>query len=345
MRPAVAFRKITAAPSRIPALARYGVAVASICVALLLRVLFEKFIGEEIPLLLLFTAVLLSAGFGGLGPGLTATLLGAIASYFRGTPPHFDFSMSDPQQTVRLVRFLIEGLFISALGTVLQAARRRAEESEAQARRLEQEILDISDDERRRIGQDLHDGLGQHLTGVAFLSKALEQRLINQSSPETEQATQIVKLVSQSIGQTRALARGLAPIGLEDGGLPAALNQLAATTTSVFGMECACACSETSDVEDIAQAIHLYRIAQEAVNNAVRHAQATRIDIALMGSNGNVILQIEDNGTGINRAEGREGMGLQIMSFRARMIGGSLAIGRRETGGTSVTCTVPIEHR
>ena len=136
---------------------------------------------------------------------------------------------------------------------------------------LSRRILDISDAERRRIGQDLHDGLGQHLTGVAFLSKALQQRLAGKSLPEAADATKIAALVSESIGQTRALAKGLAPVGLEDGGLHfrpvAACRRHAVFSTSTAPVSC----DDELELPDLARATHLYRIAQEAVNNAVRH--------------------------------------------------------------------------
>jgi two-component system, LuxR family, sensor kinase FixL len=257
-------------------------------------------------------------------------------------PIHQTFAF-DTSDAVRLLLFVGEGAFISLLGARLQAARRRAEASEAEARYLEQKILDISDDERRRIGQDLHDGLGQHLTGVAFLSKALQQRLASKDLPEATDATKIASLVSESIGQTRALAKGLAPVGLEDGGLASALTQLASATSSVFGIDCTCQSAEGIELPDLAVATHLYRIAQEAVNNAIRHGRGNHVVVSLGSDGRRVCLQVEDNGIGIISRNDHGGMGLQIMSFRARMIGGSLQVQRRDSdGGTIVTCTAPL---
>jgi signal transduction histidine kinase len=228
------------------------------------------------------------------------------------------------------------------LGARLQAARRRAESSEAEARELEQKILDISDAERRRIGQDLHDGLGQHLTGVAFLSKALQQRLAAKSLPEAADATKIAALVSESIGQSRALAKGLAPVGLEDMGLPGALSQLAASTSNVFGIRCNCQYDDGIELLNLAMATHLYRIAQEAINNAIRHGKASQIEIVLESNDHRLRLSILDNGAGIATKTEGSGLGLQIMGFRAKMMNGLLNVQRQTSGGTLVSCTAPL---
>ncbi|HMB95191.1 MAG TPA: sensor histidine kinase [Tepidisphaeraceae bacterium] len=321
---------------------RYSVSLATVMGAVALRLILEKFAeNQSTPFLLLFAAVLFSSAFGGLGPGLVATLLGALASdYFFIGSERYSLSMTLPE-SMQVLLFMLEGMFISVLGARLQAARRRAENSEAQARILEQKILDISDAERRRIGQDLHDGLGQHLTGVAFLSKALQQRLASRALPEAADANKIVMLVSESIGQTRALAKGLSPIGLEEGGLSVALSQLAASTSSVFGIECSCQFNDGIEVMDFASGTHLYRIAQEAINNAIRHGKATQIEIALESYDHQLRLTVQDNGSGIMPRIDHGGMGLQIMGFRARMIGGSLQV-ERQNIGTAVTCSVPL---
>lgn len=337
---------LTNLPSRarvVPGIARYGIAVGTVAGAVVLRLLLEKFTqGESTPFLLLFAAVLVSSAFGGLWPGLLATVLGALASdYFFIGDTRYSLAMTLPE-TMQVLLFVFEGLFISVLGARLQAARQRAEQSEAEARLLEQKILDISDDERRRIGQDLHDGLGQHLTGVAFLSKALQQRLASKSLAEAGDATRIAALVTESIGQTRALAKGLSPVGLEDGGLISALSQLASSTSSVFGIDCMVDCADEIEIPDLAVATHLYRIAQEAVNNAVRHGKAQHIVIRLAALQQQVRLSIDDNGSGMPSRVDNGGMGLQIMHFRARMIGGNLEVLGRGAGGTCVSCVAPL---
>ncbi len=320
---------------------RYTVAVASTLAAFLCRLYIEHLIGGETPFLLLFAAVLVSGVFGGLGPGLLATLLGAVASNFFFMPPTMNIGWGHIPDPLRLVLFVFEGVFISVLGASLQAARRRAERSEAEARGLEQRILDVSEAERRRFGQDLHDGLGQQLTGVAFLSKALQQKLEAESRPEARDATKIAALVSESIGQARDLAKGLVPVGLEDAGLTGALRQLAIATRDVFGIECTCR-QQGIEVTDLAVATHLYRISQEAVNNAIRHGKARRIDISLEAMNGQIRLLIEDDGVGFSPPPNHAGMGLQIMQFRARMVDGNLSVQPKDGGGTAVVCSAPL---
>jgi signal transduction histidine kinase len=326
------------ATDRGPWVARYGIAVIAVAAAIGLRILLQPLAHEEAPFLLLAAAVLVSAAFGGLGPAVLATVGGATASSVIHVSDRFEFIVP---HWYPLLLFLLEGAFISVLGARLQSARRRAETSEAQARLLEQKILDISDAERQRFGLDLHDGLGQHLTGVAFLSKALQQRLESRNLPEAADATKIASLVSDSIGQARALAKGLAPIALDDGGLGTALTQLAWTTSNVFGIDCVCRGAEIT-LPDIAVSTHLYRIAQEAVNNATRHSKAAHITIGLQPTGHSLRLWVEDDGIGIGSDNGSGGMGLQIMDFRARMIGGKLEIQRRNgAGGTIVSCTFP----
>lgn len=322
---------------------RYLIPFAGVTAAVLIRYLTHKYSGEnDTPFLLLFATVLVSATFGGLGPGILTTILAAVASsiFFQDVDLRDGLDVSE---TIRLLLFFLEGAFISILGARLQAARRRAEQSENEARQLEQRLLDISDAERRRFGQDLHDGLGQTLTGVAFLSKALQQRLAAQSLPEATHATQIASLVSDSIGQTRALAKGLAPVGLEDGGLPSALLQLTVATSTVFGVRCEFVSDPSLDLDDLGTSTHLYRIAQEAINNAVRHGKARQIHVQLSNGLSGIELQIEDDGGGFVPGGPSTGMGLQIMQFRAKMINGKLDIRRRDAdGGTIVSCQLPV---
>jgi signal transduction histidine kinase len=323
-----------------PWIARYGIALVSVLAAVALRLMLRPITRDESPFLLLAAAVLVSAAYGGLWPGIVATVVGALAGTFTHEPYVFTFEAVD---WFRVPLFMLEGVFISVLAARLQAARRRAELSEAQTRLLEQRILDISDAERQRFGLDIHDGLGQHLTGVAFLSKALQERLADKQLPEAADATKIVSLVSESIGQARALAKGLAPIVLEDGGLVTALTQLASTTSSVFGIQCVCKSDEERVRLELGISTHLYRIAQEAINNAIRHGKARQILIGLTSSPPGLRLWIEDDGLGLGPTDGSGGMGLQIMAFRARMIGGKLQVQRRDlAGGTIVVCNFPL---
>jgi two-component system, LuxR family, sensor kinase FixL len=207
---------------------------------------------------------------------------------------------------------------------------------------LERQVLEISDREQRRIGQDLHDDLCQQLTGIEFMSQSLQQNLATRSAPEAAAAAEIAKLVRAAISDTRDLARGLSPVMLEADGLMPVLRQLADNTDKVFNVSCQLCHEPTVMVGDSAVAIHLYRIAQEAVSNAIKHGQASRVGITLSGANERLTLTIQDNGRGFETRNGHHGgMGLQIMHYRAGMIGGHLTVDSQTGQGARVTCSFP----
>jgi PAS domain S-box-containing protein len=209
---------------------------------------------------------------------------------------------------------------------------------------LEQEILEISNREQRRLGSDLHDGLGQELTGLSLLMKGLEMQLTREEQQYAQQMTKISDLLAHAIQSTRSLARGLAPVNLERGGLPEALKHLAARCTDMYSLECSFinGSQKLPDLEEGA-ATHLYRIAQEATTNAARYARAKSILIDLRTSGRKLQLSITDDGIGLSAglAQGRPGMGLKIMEYRSRMLGGTIAF--EEPGqGTRIVLTAPL---
>jgi PAS domain S-box-containing protein len=208
-------------------------------------------------------------------------------------------------------------------------------------KRLERQILEISDREKQRIGQDLHDGLGQHLAGIGFLSKSLEQRLGKKRSAETEDARQIAQLVSEAIAQARGMAHGLNPVDLSATGLTSALRELAATVEQTFRIACTFTCEQPVLLEDGAVGTHLYRIAQEAVNNAIKHGKAKGVRIVLARSGDTISISIQDDGVGFpDVVPEKKGMGLQTMRYRAALIGATLTIQRVAAGGTRVDCSL-----
>lgn len=209
-------------------------------------------------------------------------------------------------------------------------------------RRMEQEILDISATEQRRIGQDLHDGLCQHLAGIAFATEVLSKKLSARAAPEAASVDQIGAMIDAAITQARDLARGLQPVTLETSGLTSALEQLAAKVSEMFRVSCLFWGDGGVVVHDNAVATHLFRVAQEAVSNAIRHGKAQRIVIDLSIAGGELRLTVTDDGVGIqpDRAD-RKGMGIQTMAYRARMIGGTLTVRAGAKGGTVVTCVLP----
>jgi PAS domain S-box-containing protein len=208
---------------------------------------------------------------------------------------------------------------------------------------LEEAILEISAREQRRIAQDLHDGLGQHLTGIAFMSKVLEDKLSDKSLPEAAEAAKIVRMVNQAINNTRQLARGLHPVAAEPLGLMSALQHWASEVEGLFRITCSFHCQKPLLIHDVNLATHLYRIAQEAVNNAIRHGKSRNIVIGLSGRNGAGMLTIEDDGAGFPKQQDSEpGVGLSIMNYRAGIVGGSLKVQPNEGRGITVTCMFPV---
>jgi PAS domain S-box-containing protein len=206
---------------------------------------------------------------------------------------------------------------------------------------LEREILGISEREQRRIGQDLHDDLCQQLAGIEFLCNALEQQIEGQ--PLAARAREIGALIRGAIDHSRRLARGLAPVELEAEGLMQALAELARQTSTVFRIRCSFDCPAPVLMSNLGVSTHLYRIAQEAVTNSVKHGKAKQIQIRLANTDGRVCLSVTDNGSGLaDKSRHGPGMGLRVMQHRASTIGATLVLQRRPGGGTTVVCTVQL---
>jgi PAS domain S-box-containing protein len=210
-------------------------------------------------------------------------------------------------------------------------------------RRLEKALLEVSAREQRRIGEDLHDGLGQHLTGIAFMSKVLESKLSEKSLGESCDAGKIVKLVNEAINKTRELSHGLLPVVSDAHGLMSALTRYAEEMQDLFLTPCRFECGEPVLVYDVNMATQLYQIAREAVNNAMKHGRPRQVIIGLSAEDGQGSLSVQDDGSGISdMPPNHAGMGLNIMSYRANMIGGSLDVGTNTAGGTTVVCLFPL---
>jgi PAS domain S-box-containing protein len=212
----------------------------------------------------------------------------------------------------------------------------------SERKRLEKTVLDVGERERRRIGQDLHDGLGQHLTGVAFMGKVLEQRLAEASPAEAVEAAKIVTLVNESIQMTRELARGLLPVVSEAHGLMSALYHWSREVSELFHVDCRFEGGESVLIHDNAVADHLYRLVQEAVTNAIKHGHARNIVIGLAMVKRGGALTIRDDGVGFEAPQSDSGLGMRTMNYRAKMIGGSLTVQSSLNRGTVVRCLFPI---
>jgi signal transduction histidine kinase len=201
------------------------------------------------------------------------------------------------------------------------------------------EVLRLAEEDRRRLGQELHDDVGQLLTAVAFLAESLNRDLEVQCAPAAEQAARIRNYVAMAVAKVRLLTKGLYPVAAYSGALAIALEQLASESEGIFGIECRVVCGESfsSEVPNAAQ--HLYRIAQEAVRNAVKHGKASRVTIELTQVGGRPRMVITDNGSGFNRqvAEDSSGLGLHIMRRRCHILGLTLTVGRAPNGDTVVS--------
>jgi signal transduction histidine kinase len=210
--------------------------------------------------------------------------------------------------------------------------------------RVEREVLEATEREQQRIGSDLHDGIQGALVGIAMMLGGMKLSLNRDSSDParlTSDLDYLINAVKDTLNQTRGLVRGLCPPELKSEGLMKALKSLAFTTTELFGVDCRFRCETHISISDEIIAMQLYRICQEAVNNAIKHSKGKCIIVALNGEADVLTLEVKDDGVGLpNDACLRGGMGLGTMDYRARMIGARLVVRRGDDGGTLVRCSI-----
>jgi len=214
--------------------------------------------------------------------------------------------------------------------------------AQAQHRRLEREILSASERERQSIGADLHDNLGQQLTALELMCTTFKEDI----APQTELARRVdvmCKMLREAIAQTRFLARGLVPVGSDPDALQIGLAELAERINSLRRIQCRFVCPDPVTVTDPSVAGHLFRIAQEAVNNAIKHARASEVTIRLMQTPTQLQLEIADDGTGLTKARGAksDGIGLGVMKHRASAIGAELTVTSKRHTGVTIRCVLP----
>jgi signal transduction histidine kinase len=231
---------------------------------------------------------------------------------------------------------------VGRLSDAFSTMAARLREREAEQARLEREVLEISEGERQRIGHDLHDGLGQRLTAASMAANALVGAAQKAGAPAlAERGEEIGRQLREAIADTRALAHGLAPVALADDGLMTALTALAESTSRGGTVRCVFECAEPVRIADPEVAGNFYRIAQEAVNNALKHAAPSEIRIGLERRDGMLVIEVDDDGGGFDeKAEARDGIGLRVMRYRASLIGGGLKIGSAPAGGARISCQV-----
>ncbi len=221
------------------------------------------------------------------------------------------------------------------------AARRKAETDLS----LERKLADAIEQEQQRLGRDLHDGLGQHLVSTGFVVSMLKTKLDKKNLPEVKDLEEITGLIQDAIGQTRQISRGLFPIKLEAEGLCSALEELTANISAKTGVACRFEIVGKNIPLDQAVSSNLYRIAQEAINNAVKHGSPESITVQLHQGKSFLELQVLSDGKAFPlQRESNQGMGLHIMEHRARLIGGNCQTSPGPRGGTKVHCIVPLQN-
>jgi signal transduction histidine kinase len=215
-------------------------------------------------------------------------------------------------------------------------------------RELEKDVIETSTLEQERIGRDIHDGIGQQLTGLGLLASSLHSKLLKrQCVPEAETAADLIEHLKQASKEAAALSLGLSPIQILAEGLVEALTNLAERTQHITGIRCSCRCEllvpELMPGEFVS--MHLYRIAQEAVHNAIKHSQANKIEIEFEHQDNELILVVRDDGIGFqpvaDEDSGRR-LGLHIMKYRANSLGALLDISSNNAGGTEVRCSILV---
>jgi signal transduction histidine kinase len=245
------------------------------------------------------------------------------------------------EEQIRMLNQRLESRVIERTSK-LCAAVEALETQIAGRQQIELEILEITEREKSRVGRALHDGLCQALAGIALLAKALKRNLEEEKLPASAmvaKADRIANLLKESVDEAHVLAVGMYPVNIEEYGLAPALEKLAADTAQQFHINCKFRCAAPVVLVDNRAAVHLYRITQEAVSNAITHGWAELVLITLAAAGEQITLKIEDNGEGTLKEMNLRGMGLQTMNYRARSIGGSLAIRQRPRRGMAVICS------
>ncbi|WP_445664655.1 PAS domain-containing sensor histidine kinase [Fodinibius sp. AD559] len=214
-------------------------------------------------------------------------------------------------------------------------------------RQLENEILKIAEEERINLGQELHDSLGQMLSGIGMISRNLARKFKANGLPAADEIVEIADMIKEADEQARQLAHGLAHIELENEGLEVAIHRLCERLQSYYGIQCTCELSDLLENETKSVSLHLYRIVQEALNNAINHGKADHISVSFEANENHLQLIVEDDGIGFSKSESIEnekGMGIKTMRYRAHTLGGNLRINRTSDGWTQVVCRIPLNN-
>jgi signal transduction histidine kinase len=221
----------------------------------------------------------------------------------------------------------------------LSQANEKLKEEIAEREKLQKEIMAISEREQQRIGQDLHDSLSQQIGGIIFMSQVLKEKLAQKELTESDDMLKIIGHLNNALKHTRDLSRGLFPV-LEKGGLEMALKELALSMEEIFDIRILLTYGDGVQITRKKAATHIFRIVQEAINNAIKHGRASEVSILFKKMNSRLLLEITDNGTGFPQKSNKKGMGLNIMKYRISVIGGSLEIESEKSKGTTIRCLI-----
>jgi len=331
--------------------------VAAICVVLLMTVgAIDLVTGVHLSVSAFYLLpVSLAAWTRGPGAGFFCAVLAVATWSIVGA------SSGDPNFTTPyIVTWNAAIQLVTCIVVVLALASLRALQRELEARvaqrasaltaeianreRLQRELLEVSEREQRRFGQDLHDGLCQHLAATAIAGQVLGDKLVARNLGEVKDARKVVELIEQGIILSHQLAKGLHPVEMDAAGLMQALQEFAANTSELHKVCCRFECDSPVLIHDPGTAEHMFRIAQEAVRNAIKHSGAKEIVIRLETVDEGLLLLVEDDGTGIKPDPEREtasGMGLRIMAHRSHVIGAIFELRDGPQGGTIVSCLLP----
>ncbi len=331
--------KVAVLPDAPRPIVAYGLPVLMVSLVCAIKLFAERWTGTDAPFLFLLGAVTVSAYFADLAGGLLAMALAMITSILL-IEPRFELVVADDHDLVQVYSFAGEATVIILLCVALRRSRARAEQSAEETRTLQRQVLESIESQQRRIGQDLHDDLGQFLTAIALSGEFLARRLEKGHSEETEACRALVHMVNEGVNRTRQLARGMSPMTLDPDSLPLLLAELQERSAEIGHQ--AVTFDLVGNPPDLPHdsVLHLYRIAQEAVSNAMKHSGAKNIDISLICAEKLLTLAVRDNGMGSAKPR-KDGMGMRVMAFRARSIGGKLDVGPRQDGpGTAVVCSL-----
>jgi signal transduction histidine kinase len=286
------------------------------------------------------------AGSWSLGPHLLRLLVfglvAVLTSYLNGKMKKSKTELEELHHELEIANKQLEHRIEMRTEELLISNKKLINEIEERAK-AERAILEVSNREQRRLGQDLHDGLSQSLAGVKLMAERVKQTLNRAGSPESDKVATIETRLAEALGYVDNVSRGLYPVELETNGLMAALEELAVKISRVHPVSCKFICPKPIQIYDSAVANNVYRIAQEAVVNGIKGGKASRINIRLSSEGDRARLDIADNGIGIGHGPMRNGMGLKLMEYRARIINGGLRIRAGKKSGTFVRCIFPLE--